>query len=628
MKRTVITLFLCLVLAVTQKADSQPSLSKRVLVYLDLSGSMEPLKEGSPFSKTVEAIQLLLDEKGFLGPDDEVRIFLFGDRIVEEVQWSLASSPGTLLADLRQRVLNVRNDPLRRETISWTDFRAVLEDLQSQLTRKTDFKRQVVIVASDFLHEPSRSGPANTRDYWKRVLADWQGTESQIELLKQALGDADRNPFLLGVAPLINGGELQQQVRDNVLKTFKQITGDENLNLGPGGLGAKELAQKIRRRLYFPLKIVVRSNRRERRLQVEVENPNAAQVEIDRIELTCLGANGKPTGDATLLSTAGTDLAQPIDANAQRRGELDLEPAICLRDADKFIVEVTSKEGAVGTTKRDVAWIDPEAIESSAVEHAIRGSFLRMVVRMRGEDASGATFKISVRRDGRQDGPLVAQGFIHAPESLDPFTPHRYLFTFSIPNQVREQLAGKDLEVQVATAKELMANPENDTKSSRANAGGAIAGVVALILIGFMYLRDRRRFREGLGQALEMHYYFTSTITALLPVLNALFRQYILERFRFLSAPLIWAFVVALCLGGLAFVGSLSMLNYRLAKIAYGREAPKEDLFAHLEDDFRKPWLWALVVTVLVGGFGFFLAPSGSEGAEPVRVTTSPSEAL
>lgn len=628
MKRTVITFILCLVLAVVQKADSQPSLSKRVLVYLDLSGSMKPSDEGSPFSKTVKAIQLLLDEKGFLGPDDEVRIFLFGDRIVDEVRWSLTTTPGTLLADLRQRVLNVQNDRSRREAMSWTDFRAVLENLQSQLVRNTDFKRQVVIVASDFLHEPSRSGPATARDYWQRVLMDWQGTEGQIELLKKALGDADRNPFLLGVAPLVSRGELQQQIRDNVLKSFKTLTGDEDLNLGPGGLGAEELAQKIRRRLYFPLKVVVRSDRRERRLQVEVENPNAAQVEIDRIELTCLGTNGKPTGDATLLSTTGTTLAQPIAANAQGRGDLDLEPAICLRDADKFIVEVTSKEGAVGSTKRDVAWIDTEAVENSAVEHAISGSFLRMVVRMRGEDASSSTFKISVRRDGKQDGPSVAQGFFYAPKSLDPFTPRRYLFTFSIPNQAIEQLAGKDLGVQVATAKELIANPENDTKSSRANAGGAIAGTVALILTGLMYLRDRRRFREGLGQALEMHYYFTSTITALLPVLNALFRQYILERFRFLSAPLIWAFVVALCLGGLAFIVSLSMLNYRLARIAYGREAPKEDLFAHLEDDFRKPWLWALVVTVLVGGFGFFLAPSGSEGAEPVRVTTSPSEVL
>lgn len=630
MKRTVISFSLCLALAFAQKADSQPSLSKRVLVYLDLSGSMEPLKEGSPFSKTVEAIQLLLDEKGFLGPDDEVRFFLFGDGIVEEVRWSLNSTPGTLLSDLRRRVINVSNDKSRKGATSWTDFRAVLENLRSQLTRETDFKRQVVIVASDFLHEPSRSGPANTRDSWQRVLVDWQGTEGQIELLNEALGDANRTPFLLGVAPLINRGEPAQQVRDSVLASFEKISEAERLDIGIGGLDAEALAQRIRRRLYFPLKVVVRSNRRERRLQVEVENPNAAQVEIDRIELTCLGPNGKPTGDATSLSTAGTDLARPIAANAQGKGELDLGSASCLRDADKFEVKVTSQEGAVGTTQRDVAWIDPEAVESSAVERneIFSKSILRMIVRMRGEDASGTTFQISVRRNGAQDGPLVAQGYFYAPESLDPFTPHRYLFTFSIPDQLREQLVGEDLEVQVATAKELIANPENDTRSSRANTTGAVVGIAGIAVIILMFLRNRKLFREGLGHALEVHHYLTSMLTAFLPLILAFFRQYILERFRFLSGPLTWTVILALCLGGLAFVVSLSMLNYRLAKIAYGPEAPKEELFAHLEDDFRKPWLWALVVTVLVGGIGFFLAPSGSEGAEPVRVMTSPSEVL
>ncbi len=630
MKCTVITFFLCLALAAAQKADSQPSLSKRVLVYLDLSGSMEPSKEGSPFSTTVEAVQLLLEEKGFLGPDDEVRIFLFGDSIVEEVRWSLNSTPGTLLADLRQRVLNVRNDPSRRRATSWTDFRAVLESLRLQLTRQTDFKRQVVIVASDFLHEPSRSGPANARDFWQRVLADWQGTESQIEQLNEALGDADRNPFLLGVAPLVNRGESEQQVRDSVLASFGKISEAQRLDLGAGGLDAEALAQEIRRRLYFPLNVVVRSNRRERRLQVEVENPNAAQVEIERVELTCLGTDGKPTGDATSLSTAGTDLAQPIAANAQGKGELDLGPASCLRDADKFEVKVTSNEGAVGATQRDVAWIDPEEVENSAVERntIFNKSLLRMIVRMRGEDASGATFQVSVKRAGAQDGPLVAKGFFYAPESLDPFTPHRYLFTFDIPDEVREQLVGEDLEVQVATAKELIANPQNDIKSSRANAAGAVAGILAVISIFIMYVWNRKFSREGLGHALEMHHYLTSTLTAVFPLLYALFRQYILERFRLFSEPLIWAIIVALCLGVLAFVVSLSMLNYRLAKVAYGPAAPKEDLFANLEDDFRKPWYWALAVAVLVFGIGVFLAPSGSEGAEPVRVMTSPSEAL
>jgi hypothetical protein len=636
MKRTVITLFLCLVLAVTQKADSQPSLSKRVLVYLDLSGSMEPLKEG-PFSKTVEAIQLLLGEKGFLGPGDEVRIFLFGDGIVDDVQWSLTSPPGTLLADLRQRVLNVRNDPSRTETTSWTDFRAVLENLQSQFTRDTDFKRQVVIVASDFLHDPSRSGPAKTRDHWQRVLADWQETQSQIEPLKKTLGDADRNPFLLGVAPLIGGGELQQQVRDSVLKSFKKITGDEDLNLGPGGLGAEELAQKIRRRLYFPLKVVVRSNRRERRLQVEVENPNAAQVEIDRIELTCLGTDGKPTGDAIQLSTTGTDLAQPIAANSQGKGELDLGSASCLRGADKFKVRVTSKEGAVGEIQRDVSWIDAEEVESSAVERngILKRSILRIIVRMRGEDASGGRFQISVRRDGAQDGPVIADGFFYAPESLDPFILNRYLFTFSIRGQVREDLAGENLKVQVATAKELTANPENDTQSSRASIASVVAGAGSFFItvIIVIFSKKSKLSRMGLGRALEISYYISSALSGLASFAlfsYPLLRQFILERFRFLSGPSAWAAVLAVCLGALAYGVSMLMLNNKLARIAYGPEAPNEELFGHLEKDLRKPRNWALAMAALVfvlGVLGVFGAPSGGHGAEPVLVTP-PSKTL
>ncbi|HEV7671943.1 MAG TPA: hypothetical protein VGS22_25755 [Thermoanaerobaculia bacterium] len=633
MKRAVLTVSLSLALALTQDALAQESLSKRILVYIDLSGSMKPAEANSPFSTTVEALQLLLGESGFIAPRDEVRFIFFDDEIVGDTPWSPGSSPGTLLTLLRQKAEEVLLDPERKSTTLWTDFQVVFDNLRSQVTRDTNFNRQVVIIASDFVHEPSRSGP-KARDssvFWQRTLADWEKIkDTEVPSLTHALGDTDRNPFVLAAAPLNSPGEGEGKVRKQVLSDLESIPGVTRLDLGPGGLGATKLAQEIRRRLYFPLKVVVRSNHREHKLQVDVENPNAAEVNIDRIELSCFSAddaNENPIGDPASLSITGTELAKPIAAQKSGSDEIALSPDSCLRTATRFKVRVTSKEGAEGAAKRDVAWIDAEQVESSIESNFFfKQSVLRLVVKMRGDAPPNTEFQIRIRRDGERDGPEILKGNFDTPRLLEVVEPKRYLFVFDISEILRKQLIGAEIEVQVAMAKELATKPEDDLRSSHANSAQSTVAGAALFGTLVLFLLNHHRSRDLIFKILETHHYLYILFSGTSAFLFGWLRPWLLE-FRYLSGPLLWTAVASLSFSPLAYGVSRSILNNKLAKIASGREAPSDSVLESLPNEYRKPWYWALAVLLLVCVLGWFLAPRGVEGAEPVPVTMVPVSA-
>jgi hypothetical protein len=630
MKRAVLTLAFSLCAAlVAARGAAQENLSKRVLVYLDLSGSMKPLEDGSPFSKTAEALQLLLNEPGFLGKDDEVHFLLFGDDFVGDIRWPFGSAPGTLLPALRSRIQEIRGDPARRPQTAWTDLQIVLENLRSQLSRDVDFNRQVVVVASDFLHEPSRCGPKgkNLAPFWQCAAADWQkGGGADAMALAQSLANTDRNPILLGVAPLLAKGEAENEIREQVLAGFSQILGVEQLDLGAGGLDSAELAQEIRRRLYFPLKVEARSDRKAQKLQIDIENPNAAAVQIERIQLTCFKEDGKPSGDPIDLAYAQTEIAKPLAPHARLKdASIDLGGDSCLSDASSFKIDVESKEGAAGSAQRDAVWIEPERVESSEVESNFfpKQNVWRLAVKMRGDAPHGTKFQIVAKGDGERDGLEIIRGVFDTPRHLDATEAKRYLFVFDIPERLREQIVGAEIQVQVAMAEDLTTKPAKDEKSSHGNNVGTAMGAATILGAILIYLADRRSARKGFFHFLELNhhiYYLLYGILGAVPVAMGWLRPWLLES-RLLSGSFFWTTVAALCLGSLTYGVRRSLLNRRFASIASSTEPPPDEVLERLDDEYRKPWYWAFAMVLLVCALGGFLAPKGSEGAEPIPVT-------
>jgi hypothetical protein len=592
---------------------------------------MKPLEDGSPFSKTAAALQTLLDQQEFIGPKDEVHLFLFGDDIADDITWLPGSAQGPLLPMLRQRAQEIANDRTRNDLTNRTDLRAVLRNLQAQLSRNTAFDRQVVIIASDFLHEPSHCEPKdrNSLPFWRCVNADWQqAAVAEVVGLKQSLGE--RNPFLLGTAPLVKKGQEETHIREQVLSSLSQLMnspGDKPLELGAGGLNPAAFAQEIRRRLYFPLNVEVRSNREDQELQVEVKNPNAAEVQIAGIQLTCY-KDGKSLGDPTSLDFSQTDFAKPLPPHGQVKDvKINLGNDSCLRDASKVQVDLITKEGSRVSAQRDVIWIDPEQVESSALEgnFFLKQGVLRLVVRMRGDAPPGTRFEIAVRRDGGGDGPEIVKGYFYTPRHLSASEARRYLFAFDITRSLREQLVGTELEVQVAMAKELTTKPAEDLKSSHGNGAGSVFAGLALLGTFFLFLSNKHRSKDGIiVKLLEWYHYLTVFLSGIGGLVWGLLRPQLLE-VPYLPMPLIWTILSALCLSSLAYIAYRSILNYKLAKIASGPDLPSDLVVESFEGEYRKPLYFAFVVLLLVGVLGWFLAPRGTQGAEPVAVTAEAS---
>lgn len=242
-------LFVGLSAPVGAQAPSSEGQKKRILVYLDVSGSMDPRGRtaDSPFRRTTEALSLLLEQKDLFQPQDEIVLLTFGQEITGQRIWRGGTTAASEVAVFQSGVEN------------WTDFGPVFENLRSQV-KETGFDRQILIIASDFLFEPGKGDWEAHRRAWVQRIGEHEG------FLRSSVGSRVQLPVLLFVAPAKTQSPEALRLRQQVRTRIEEATGAQVLDIGQGGLDPESLARGIRRQLLKPLELASWLDQRGNRL--------------------------------------------------------------------------------------------------------------------------------------------------------------------------------------------------------------------------------------------------------------------------------------------------------------------------------------------------------------------------
>ncbi|MEP7009453.1 MAG: hypothetical protein ABJC13_03945 [Acidobacteriota bacterium] len=610
-------------------AESQEAFSKRVLVYLDLSGSMHPDKDDSPFVKTVEALQLLLREPEFLTANDEVRFFLFADRILDEDPLPGGSLDRPLIETLRERILAIQNDPLRNPALQRTDFQAVAESLRAQLSsRDRKFMREVAIIASDFVHEPSRIGrkkSTNDPAYWQRAMTDWQQV-LDITLKpwledRTASGNDTRNPLLLGVAPLTATDEAENRLRTQVLDDLEKVRGLERREIGSGGINARDLAQEIKRRLYFPLSVVALPSVRQRTIHLEIQNPNAAEVRLSRIELACIDANGIAIGDPKDLPLIGSKFANALAMQRSTADELLFPSDACPATTASYRIHAISREGVDGTADKVVGWVEASVERSVFERNFLRhDGLLRVFASMRGDSTKDETYQVTLQRIGSESDEGKVKRCFNVPEDLDIKDFKNYAIAIAVPMRFESELSENQFEVHVEKSEASLTKPEEDVGSSHTNSIQGVVGVVVTLISIVIGLTKRKFFA-----AIEWNHLLTIFAGGLANIGSTASRLNLLSTesvFSWLSRPIGRSVLVALALSILTYFLVRWYYSGREMKIAQAPQPPTDKDIEQIERDRVKPRYWFGSVFLVAVFLAWSLSPPAVDGATPIQTFT------
>lgn len=145
------------ILAMSCGVQAEAQCHKRILLYVDMSGSMaQPAGPDSPFRQTVDAVRELLLIPDLIAATDELLVLPFSDTVgsADSARGAQRGTEG--LARVGQPSAN------------YTDLIAVFDDLTRRLEQPSGADRELVIIASDFLHSPP---PASRNRNWREAVA-------------------------------------------------------------------------------------------------------------------------------------------------------------------------------------------------------------------------------------------------------------------------------------------------------------------------------------------------------------------------------------------------------------------------------------------------------------------------
>jgi len=467
-------LLLGLLLAVAP-LPAQQQCRKRILVYLDVSGSMQPkvLRASSPYQQVLLGLEQLFLQPGVIEENDAVTVVRFGKTVLREES---AEGPAAAQA-LVQRLRG--NGELTLET----DFRAVFGHLASTLPQGV-FNRQVALIASDFVHEPENRMPDGP------AIADWQKAWTQAqENLSKTLADEAKFGLVLFQAPSspAAGGRVAR-----VLSDLRK--NDAFVGLVPSSTDVnstvQSLAGQLRKSLFNPPHLQIsRDAEQDTRLTFTVTNPNCYPLHLTRLGVKPRGGEAvffDVDADDRDLGPAGTPAAtKPLHR--------DLPSGESWKAAE-VRATVETAEGVMGEAGGTTAsWLKFRPMAAVFERRPVLSDILRLDLDLTGYTDPNVP-KVYTLTFGDDARPLARATF-EAPAftDLEP-KPYRIVlpmkFKTGVAPDMRVAIEGADA---IEAGKDRIALVED----RRASHGNRYLGLAALLAplgvgFGFLWVRGRR----------------------------------------------------------------------------------------------------------------------------------------
>lgn len=477
---SVVSLSLCGVAAMAQDSLGSTECNQQILLYMDVSGSMQPKTPGAPYRQTLEAIRLVLDVPGFLGPEDELMVVPFGDKAYTPARAQGQEGIRNLLDELTSQP----------KSDSFSDFNAVLKHLVSQSFDDLVFQSQVVIIASDFVHEPS-SIKENKTD--ARFLASWSviWPEYLPNMQRIFAKDKARRLVLFKAKP-----KVYQNVGDKILQDFQAIVGAQIHNVGDGTTdAAQNLATAIRNGFLFDLIIDPRPDMIETLsgvglgFHVEVTNLNCRTLRVEELVFQCLDANEKQQGsliripplppDADSLSATGT-------VDAKRTYTIPRETLTCGSGIQDYGIQISTKPRAQTTWAKASFGnkIDYKPIIASR-EWYFAGNTLRVYVDLSGQTLNDTNYTVRVLHPFEKKE--IATGVFEAPVNLHRLQPKPFLLVF--PGVSSGDLKGADSVLIQIEQQNVLSVPIESLDFATVQ---TILALIVIAILMYWFSRDRQ----------------------------------------------------------------------------------------------------------------------------------------
>lgn len=390
------------------------SCKARLLVYLDVSGSMDTKGESgsrSPYLQTLDSIASLLADNDFFDEDDEVHFLPFGASVKSR---NPALGPAEIGAELAALRATPPSDAV-------TIFEPVFADLLGRLGQESTADRTLVIIASDFVVEPEsrfdlERGQRNWQDSWREY-------ESALRTVfgETVAGAPFLSLFVVDVTGL--GVPLKQELRNEVLNDLQSLGYETVARQTVGGATtSRALAQEIRKR-FSRTPIVSASLIASGEYQIDVQNPGCLPVTIRDLRVLCpsrseIDALAVPIGSVTTLAAFGTD-------GSTQRFTADVSSFPC---PEEHVVEVSTNYGLIGSssarteTRLEVRLMRAEVLAPQPP----LGSFIEVHLELAGVASEQRVFPLRLRRQGTTT-PVAEVAFILPPDMPTPDeTPQAY----------------------------------------------------------------------------------------------------------------------------------------------------------------------------------------------------------
>lgn len=594
---------------------------KRILVYLDVSGSMQPTSSGpvSPFQQTLTAIESLLNEPGFIGESDVLEVFRFGKTLQKGQDATGREAMLALLAMLR-------TNPVRDLE---TDFRPVFDSLAERLKDSGSFSSQVVLIGSDLVHEPRDGMPAD------EAIADWAGAWAAKGASRAEIGTGStRTAFILFTPPALPRlRSVQERVAEDLLGELRRAE-----QVIPGQ-GDRTLADELTTGLLQPpLLTISRDAGSSSQLTFIVSNPNCVQLQVTGLALHRVLADGSLStpfpyaveGPEAALGGTGT-------AEATRRYVRPLPTGSGWEDLSRLKGTVETREKVTGTSEGTAGgWLKFRPVQGVVEEWLLAGPVLRLDLDVIGHSSLDSTYLLTVRSlSGDAEALPLARARFGSPADLDPVTPLRTRLVVSASRSLAAALAEpKGFRVEIQNAELIEGGQDGveiakDTAAGRSNLFLILAGLISLIAVAVSWLRIRSvadRFPALQPFELKVLPWLGLSFAASLPLLANLFHVRLL---RLISPQAVDTTAVALSIVVMYFILAVAIKIFQTTMFGLQvvtSEKPLE-LEKYLKTSRRAgwmPWLIAGLLTLSFAASWFLVRPAVSErlarGEHPIHL--------
>lgn len=465
------------------QAQSGAQCRKRILVFLDVSGSMLPTSKSadSPFQQSVAALEGLLREKDFIEEGDVVEVVRFGAAVRgQKLRAQGRGEMASLIQSLRGN----------KEVDRATDFRAFFSALTEALKRSDSFNAQVVLLGSDLVHEPTNGMPARAAvDDWTAALGDIEQARGEILLRSEKTAYVLFTP-----AP----AAAYRSVQERVLEDLQQAL-PRSRRLSAADANEEGLAGALLRGLLSAPNLTIGRDGEDRnQLAWVISNPNCAPLHLTDVTVQRVSADGtaeepvsfKVPSEQALLGGAGTEAGKRIVRQP-------IPPGPEWEKANRLRATVDTREGITGRSDGTAgSWMKADPTLAVVERYLIGSPVLRLDFRAQGLTVEPAKHRITVRQGESDESPALAEATIGSPKDLDPQRSKTYRVVMSAERQLHRLLAAdRDAKfwIKVQNAPRLDGPDEpvsvsEDPIANRSNLFLIFAGLFALAAVGIACL--------------------------------------------------------------------------------------------------------------------------------------------